>query len=172
MGKSRIINHLQLSILLSVSLFLITLTFRGYFYYTPFSSGFNLLSILQFLTICGWILLVAIPPLAFSSEFKWSSAKYWFFLFSVTLWTLSTLLIKVYTVTTLGTLNYQYLTTFPILIYFEWLVPALYVYLAFNYYKPVAVRQNQTRISKQVRFEDEDEDVEIPSSRSRERFDD
>jgi hypothetical protein len=170
-SKSRSVNHLQLSILISVSLFLTTLTFRAYFYYTPFTTGVDLLSFLQFLTICGWVLLVAAPPLFFASEYKWTVGKYWGFLVSVTLWTVSTFLIKIYTLVSIGIINYQYLTSFPILIYLEWIVPALYVYLAVKYYKPVTSVKPKN-VTNRVRFDDEVDTDSEPRSTRREKFDD
>ena len=171
MKKPRQVSHLQLSILLSISLFLITLTFKAYFYYTPFSSGIGLLPLLQFLTLCGWIALVAAPPLFLASEYRWTTLKYWGFLLCVTLWTISTLIIKLNTLINIGTINYQYLTTFPIMIYLEWIVPAIYVYIAVTYYKPIP-KQKPVRSSNRVRFEDEDDLVEPVKTNTRERFDD
>jgi hypothetical protein len=173
MSKQRSVSHLQLSILLSISLFFITLTFKSYFYYLPFSQGVSLLAILQFLTLPGWVLLIAVPPLAFASEYKWTQSKYVFFLVSVSLWTLSTLAIKIYTLATFGQVPYQYLVTFPILFYFEWIVPALYVYLALTYYKPASMVK-QKRATNRVLFDDEPEPVSNLETqvRQRERFDD
>jgi hypothetical protein len=171
MKKTRVITHLQLSILISISLFLITLTFKAYFYYVPFSSGIGFLAILQFLTLCGWVTLVAIPPLFLASEFKWTAIKYWAFLLSVSLWTIATLMIKLNTLVNIGTINYQYLTAFPILIYFEWIVPALYIYIATKYYRPISPQRPQ-RVTNRVRFDDDDEQREPIQRNSRERFDD
>jgi hypothetical protein len=157
--------------LISVSLFLVTLTFKPYFYYSPFSTGLNFLSILQLATILGWILLIAVPPLVLASEYKWNLARYWTFLGSVSLWTLSTLVIKIYTLVSIGSINYQYLTAFPILIYLEWLVPALYVYIAVKYYKPVSNKKVKS-LANRIRFDDEDSQEAESIRHARERFDD
>lgn len=162
---------MQASLLFSVSLFLITLTFDNYFYYLPFRFGFNLLSFLQFLTICGWILLIAAPPLFLASEFKWTRLKFWLFLSSVSLWTISTLFIKIYTLFSIGQIPYQYLVAFPIMIYFEWIIPILYVYIGWRFYKPVSPLK-KTRISNRVRFDDEDQEELNVRNQGRERFDD
>lgn len=123
------LSTLKVSILISVSLFLVTLSFKSFFYYVPFANGFNLLSSLQALTVLGWILLVAAPPLFFASSLPWSKSKLVLFFTSVGLWTASTLLIKVYTFATLGKIWAEYLTVYPVMIYFEWIVPFFYIWL-------------------------------------------
>ena len=158
------VSHLHLSILISISLFLVTLTFKSYFFFKPFANGFNLLSILQFLTIIGWISLIAIPPLYFSSEYKWTPAKYFSFLGLTTLWTTSTLLIKVYTFVSFGQIWIGYLTTYPIMIYFEWIAPIVYLLIATKNYKPASLKS----IPRTRRYRDED----ATSRPKRERLDD
>ncbi len=158
------ISHLHLSILISVSLFLITLTFKSYFYFRPFEAGFNLLSLLQFLTIIGWISLIAIPPLYFSSEYKWTPSKYYSFIGLTTLWTTSTVLIKVYTLVTFGTIWAGYLSTYPVMIYFEWIAPLVYAWIGFKNYKPA----NPSRPNRERRYREEDR----PERPVRERLED
>jgi hypothetical protein len=118
------------------------------------------------------LLLVASPPLFLSSEYKWTATKYWFYMFAVTLWTSSTLLIKFYTLLTLGQIPYQYLVVYPVMFYFEWIIPALYVFVGIKYYKPVS-RRRPTRVSNRARFDDDiDDDVARVHKDNRERFDD
>lgn len=172
--KTRSINHLQLSVILSVMAFSVTLSFPDYFYYLPFTSGVTFLSILQFFMIVGWILLIALPPLFLASEYKWSRSKYAMFMFSVSLWTLSTFLIKVNTFVSFGVVNVRYLTTYPVMIFFEFVIPAIYLYIGFKYYKP-AVRARQQRVRSRPRFDDETvegDDLYSQSPINRERFDD
>lgn len=146
------ISHLQLSFLISISLFLITLSFKSYFYFRPFELGFNLLSMLQFLTIIGWISIIALPPLYFASEYKWSTSKYYSFLGLTTLWTTSTVLIKVYTLINLGQVWAGYLATYPVMIYFEWIIPIVYVTIVIKNYKPTG----QNRPTRERRYREDE----------------
>jgi len=87
------------------------------------------------------------------------------------MWTASTLLIKIYTLISIGQIPYQYLVAYPIMIYFEWIIPILYVYIGWNFYKP-GTPQRKVRIENRVRFDDEDEKEQMSPERSRERFND
>jgi hypothetical protein len=148
------LSTLKVSLLISISLFLITLSFKSFFYYVPFANGFNLLSSLQALTVLGWVLLVAAPPLFFSTAMPWSKSKLTLFFVSVSLWTVSTALIKVYTLATLGKIWAEYLTVYPVMIYFEWVAPAFYIWLGVQMYRmsqgPMVVQDVQGAQDAQV----------------------
>jgi hypothetical protein len=135
--KEQTISTLKMSILISVSLFLVTLSFKNFFYYVPFSNGFSLLSTLQAFTVVGWILLIAAPPLFFAIPQPWNQAKFILYFTSVSLWTVATFLIKIVTLVSYGKIWAEYLTTYPVMFYFEWIVPAFYVWLGIQMYKAV-----------------------------------
>ena len=158
------ISHLHLSILISVFLFLVTLTFKSYFFFKPFEAGLSLLSLLQFLTIIGWISLIALPPLYFSSEYKWTQSKFYSFLGLTTLWTTSTVLIKVYTFVSFGQIWAGYLSTYPVMFFFEWIAPAVYVWIVTKNYKPAQL----IKPARERRYREE----EVSNRPVRERLED
>lgn len=166
MKAKRSLTHFQVSVIFSTILFLITLTFKSYFYYAPFTNGVDTLSVLQALTLIGWVTLIAVPPLFFASDYVWSKNKFYGFVFSVGLWTAATTLIKLYTLITFGKIWYEYLLTYPTMIVFEWLIPAVYVWIAVNVYKPAKPRRvERNRYRNEEAIEEEREKVD-----SRERY--
>lgn len=171
MSKELNANFFRLSIVISTVLFLVTLTFKSYFYFVPFQAGVSLLSILQALTLIGWVLLVAAPPLFFASEYRWTSKKYYLFLASVLLWTATTFAIKINTLITFGQIFAGYLTTYPVMIFFEWIAPAIYAYIAYKVYRPELRRAPKRTSADRDRDRDEyrdrdDRHVERTSTRT------
>lgn len=125
------LDALKASLIASVVTAFTALSFPQYFLVAPFANGVNLLSWLGFLTTLGIVSLILLPPL-FLRRDTWSKAKTIFFVFFVSLFTLSTALIKIYTLVTMGTVFADYLILYPILFFIEWILPILYVSLAFR----------------------------------------
>jgi hypothetical protein len=126
-----------MSVLASVFVVGVVLTFPNYFFFTPFAKGFSLLGLLQFLTIIGWISLIVTPLVMFrSDEVLWSRNRFYIFTVLVSLWTISTLLIKIYNFSNFGLWFAGYLWIYKIFIVFEWLLPAFYIWLATDFLDP------------------------------------
>lgn len=112
---------------------LVVLSFRDYFLFVPFANGFNYLSFLGALSELGWILLIAVPPMLLSNkDAKWTSGRKWFFIFVSSLWTIATVLIKIFGLVTTGQLWANYLVVYPVMFFVEWILPLYYVWLAFK----------------------------------------
>ena len=126
------LDALTASVIASVVTALTVLSFPQYFLVAPFASGVNLLSSLGFVSTIGILTLIVVPPLFLARQDSWSTAKGLTFVFSVTLFTVSTALIKLYTLLTMGRVWAEYLFAYPILFFIEWLIPIFYVILAFK----------------------------------------
>ncbi len=160
------ISALRVSILVSVSLFLVTLTFKNFFYYVPFMNGFSILGVFQTLSIIGWIALIAAPPLFFASSANWSRSKFALFVASVSTWTGATLLIKIFGLVTVGKLWANYLIVYPVMIYFEWVAPIFYILLGYQVFK------SSSRVKTIKRKVVVEEEVEVSATkRSAPEFD-
>lgn len=131
------------SVIASVVTALTVLSFPQYFLLVPFANGVTILSSLGFATTIGLVTLIVLPPLFLLGKDSWSMAKTLIFVFSVSLFTLSTAIIKIYTLVTMGTIWADYLIVYPILFFIEWLLPTLYVILGFRMSSPGGF-QNKT----------------------------
>jgi hypothetical protein len=140
----------------------IVFTFDQYFFFVPFSNGVDVLSVLQALTMVGWVSLLAVPPLMFyRDDAIWNNQRFWLFVVAVTSWTVSTALIKLYNLINYGSLYADYLWVYPVFIMFEWIIPAIYIWLASDLREKVEVqprprRQRPVRVIEVI----EDEYVE------------
>ncbi len=124
-------QYSRISIYASLLVALISLSFKSYFYFIPFQNGVNLLSILGFFSLAGWVLLAIVPPLLLNSNLsKWSIGKSTMLIIASSIWTLSTLAIKIYGLATVGQLWASYLLLYPILIFVEWILPIYYIVVA------------------------------------------
>ncbi len=135
------VDIFKISLGLSVISSLIILSFRDYFLYVPFQGGFNLFSFLGFTALIGWICLVLLPPVFFLDTKSWNSTKYIGFFVAVTLFTVSTLGVKIYSLATLGTIFADYLVLYPALFFIEWMLPIFYIFVALSRNK--SSRQNE-----------------------------
>jgi hypothetical protein len=123
--------NFQISLYASLVVCLVALSFQSYFLFVPFANGVNFLAVMAFLTQIGWLLLVAVPPLLLSKKSaNWTGGRVALFIFASTLWTVSTLIIKIYGLVTAGQLWASYLVAYPIMIFVEWILPIFYVVLA------------------------------------------
>lgn len=126
-------NLLEASLLLSVVVFLTILSFPHFFFFLPnFSGGNALLASVQSLSQLGWIVFIFVPPfLVMQIREKKALNKRLFFI-SVLLWPISTLIIKLVLLVQTKNLFLDYLTSFPIFLFLEFLAPAVYLYLYFR----------------------------------------
>lgn len=127
------------------------LSFQSYFIFTPFQNGFGLLSLLQFMTIVGWILLTFGPPMFFYDSSSWSQNKFILFCVTVSFWTVSVTGIKLYTLFTAGQIFAEYLIRIPLFLFIEWVLPPIYILIARNY-----VNQRNSRKDNQIEFDEEE----------------
>lgn len=132
MKQYRSLTNFGVSVVLSVAALCIVLSYTNYFVFTPFQDGFNILSTLQFGTIVGWVLLVFAPPLFFFDQQPWTRVKLLLFYASVSFWTIMVTLIKIYQLLTIGQFFAGYLVSIPVLFFFEWILPVLYILIARN----------------------------------------
>jgi hypothetical protein len=142
----------RLSLAASLVSALIILSFRQYFFYLPFQNGFNLLSILGFLALLGWISLVIVPPILLLETENWTLRRHVLFLISVSVWTLSTLAIKIYNLLTFGQIWADYLILYPALFFVEWLLPAYYIYLSLSL-RNAFVKESKVEVQATPRFD-------------------
>lgn len=121
----------RVSLYASLITTLVVLSFRDYFLFVPFANGFTYLSFLGALSMLGWILLIAVPPMLLANkDARWSGSRKWLFIFASSLWTFATLLIKIYGLATTGQLWANYLIVYPVMFFVEWILPIYYVFLA------------------------------------------
>lgn len=120
----------MLSLAASVIGALAILSFPRYFFYVPFSSGINTGSVLAFMTMIGWISLLLAPPLFVGLTVMWSKRRSYWLMASVLLYPVATVMVKISSLVLYGEIWAEYLVTYPILFFLEWLLPAAYVYLA------------------------------------------
>ena len=126
-------SNFSASVSASLVVVLTALSLKSYFFFVPFETGFNFLSLMAALTLVGWILLVLAPPLLLiSSPSKWTSRRTVLLIVSATVWTFATSAIKIYGLVVTGRLWADYLALYPIMIFVEWILPAFYVLLALN----------------------------------------
>jgi hypothetical protein len=128
----RSLTNFGVSVVLSVAALCIVFSFRNYFIFAPFQQGVSLLSILQFSTIIGWVLLVFAPPLFFFDPQPWSKSKQIAFYVCVGFWTAAVTGIKIYQLLTIGQFFAEYLFRIPVMFFFEWILPVLYILIARN----------------------------------------
>jgi predicted secreted protein len=126
------LNLWFLSLSISATCLMVILSFKQYFFFSPFERGLSTYSIILFVSLIGWILLLIVPPILLRNQSKWSKLKHYSFLVSVSLWTLGTVAVKIYTLVAMGSIWAEYLMVYPILAIIEWVVPAFYVLLAFR----------------------------------------
>ena len=124
------LNIFETSLGLSVLTTLVILSFPSYFLYLPFQDGISLFSVLGFTALLGWIFLIVLPPVFLAGPAGWRIKKTIGFIAVVSLYTLSTLGVKIVSLISLGTFYAQYLIIYPVLIFIEWLLPIFYVYVA------------------------------------------
>lgn len=134
--KGSVRPYALLSGFVSVAVLATVFSFSQFFLFVPFASGVSLLTVLGFLALVGWVLLVALPPiLLFPRARALSDTTAIALGFAVAIYPLSTLAIKLEGLLRSGELWAEYLWAYPILFVIEWVVPGLYIYIAVKIHK-------------------------------------
>jgi hypothetical protein len=119
------------SIVMSITVVASALSFPQFFLFVPFASGMTLLSTLGFLTLFGWVILAALPPLVLYSRDPSLAKRAGITLFvAAAIYPLATLSVKITGLALYGQLWAEYLLTYPILFVVEWIFPMIYAYIA------------------------------------------
>jgi hypothetical protein len=119
-----------ISILTSIYIVFIVLSFREYFFFTPnFSRPYPVIAFVQLLTALGWISLIALPPLALLNWPRLGRHASSMLLIGALVWPLSTLAIKGLNLWFYGNPFIGYLGDHPIFLLMEYGFPALYLYV-------------------------------------------
>jgi hypothetical protein len=124
------VSFAWLSLTMSFVLVLIVLSFKSYFLFVPFTGGY--LAILQFLMQVGMVLLIVAPPVLLRNRADLSNAWRAWFIVSTTMWTVTTLAIKLATFISFGEVWYQYAITYPIFLFLDWILPGIYLWMFFK----------------------------------------
>jgi hypothetical protein len=120
----------RFSLLTSIYLLFIVLSFREYFFFLPnFSRPQTLIALTQIFTTIGWIALIVAPPTLLRKSQVMGRAKSLLFLASVLIWPLSTMIIKVLNYYYFDAPYIDYLGVHPLFILFEYVIPAVYVFM-------------------------------------------
>lgn len=120
----------RFSLLTSIYLLFIVLSFREYFFFLPnFSRPQTLIALTQIFTTIGWIALIVAPPVLLRKSQVIGRAKSLLFLASVLIWPLSTMTIKVLNYYYFDAPYIDYLGVHPLFILFEYVIPAVYVFM-------------------------------------------
>jgi hypothetical protein len=123
-------GYFEFSLITSVFLFLVVLSFREYFFFLPnFSRPQKLIALTQIFTTMGWILLIVAPPILLNKSQRLSRFNSLLFLLSALIWPISTLTIKVLNYYYFESMFLDYLGNHPVFLLFEYVVPAIYVYM-------------------------------------------
>ena len=115
------------SIAASLTTSFVILSFPNYFFYIPFANGVNFSSVLAFTSMLGWISLIVSPILFFWNTNNWTIGKAISFIFLISIYTFSTLQIKVNNLLIYGQVWAEYLLRYPVLFLIEWIIPIFYV---------------------------------------------
>lgn len=123
-------GYFELSLLTSLYLFLVVISFRNYFFFLPnFSRSEKPIAFTQVMTTIGWVALISIPPLLLRNSQRWGKFYSFTFLATALIWPLSTLTIKLLNLIYFGTPYVGYLSAHPLFLLMEFAVPAFYIYL-------------------------------------------
>ncbi len=166
MIKRKLFTHFDLSLIISMFVLSVVLTFPSYFFFVPFVGGLNALSVLQALTMAGWISLLVVPPfMLYRDDVIWDRSRFLLFSILVSLWTVSTALIKIYNYANFGAWYADYLWVYKVFILFEWIIPAIYIWLAYDFVEAtvkVPKRQRPVRVLDVVQdFKRDDEELVV-----------
>jgi hypothetical protein len=120
----------RFSLLTSIYLLFIVLSFREYFFFLPnFSRPQTLIALTQIFTTIGWIALIVAPPILLRKSQVMGRSRSLLFLASVLIWPLSTMAIKVLNYYYFDAPYIDYLGVHPLFILFEYVIPAVYVFM-------------------------------------------
>jgi len=119
-----------ISVLTSIYIVFIVLSFREYFFFIPnFSRPYPVIAFVQVLTALGWISLIALPPLALLNWSRLGRLSSTMLLIGALIWPLSTLTIKALYLSFYGNPFIGYIGDHPLFLLMEYGIPALYLYI-------------------------------------------
>ncbi len=119
-----------ISVLTSIYLVFIVLSFRDYFFFVPnFSRPYPVIAFVQVLTALGWISLITLPPLALLIWSRLGRHGSTILLIGALIWPLSTLTIKALYLSFYGNPYVGYMGDHPLFLLMEYGIPALYLYI-------------------------------------------
>jgi hypothetical protein len=119
-----------ISVLTSIYIVFIILSFREYFFFIPnFSRPYPVIAFVQVLTALGWISLIALPPLALLNWSRLGRLSSTMLLIGALVWPLSTLTIKALYLSFYGNPFIGYIGDHPLFLLMEYGIPALYLYI-------------------------------------------
>jgi hypothetical protein len=127
--------YLVLSLVISLVLALLVLSFKNYFFFLPvFAGSNNLISLFQIFSTFGWVTLIVFPPVFMYRVVDWNRKTSVVFLALVLLWPISTIIIKILSFITWNVWLVSYLSTYPVFFFMDFFAPLIYV-LVWNYKK-------------------------------------
>lgn len=119
-----------ISVLTSIYIIFIVLSFREYFFFIPnFSRPYPVIAFVQVLTALGWIFLITFPPLALLNWSRLGRHGSTMLLIGALVWPLSTLTIKSLYLSFYGNPYVGYMGDHPLFLLMEYGIPALYLYI-------------------------------------------
>ncbi len=119
-----------ISVLTSIYIIFIVLSFREYFFFIPnFSRPYPVIAFVQVLTTLGWISLIILPPLALLNWPRLGRYGSSILLFGALIWQFSTLTIKALYLTFYANPFIGYLGDHPLFLLMEYGIPTLYLYI-------------------------------------------
>ena len=113
---------------ISSLLFLVTLTFFGFFFTDPLQYGTTALALAQYISQFAWVILIVIPPILLSLK-SWTGFVKALFLVAVLAWPAMLIVIRVLLLVETGDPYLNYLMTYPLFIFTDILVPVIYVFI-------------------------------------------
>ena len=114
--------------IVSVVYALTILTFPKFFLFNPLEYGSTVLGYLQVVSTIGWLLIIFVAPFLYKRIVDRKSEISIYFLVSVLLWPLSTLVIRIFIFAVTGQVTLVYLQQYPIFIFTEIVAPIAYVF--------------------------------------------
>jgi hypothetical protein len=126
-AKSSSKQFYWLSVVTSIYLFFVVISFRNYFFFLPnFARPEKPIAFMQVMTTIGWVSLIFIPPLLLRNREKWGKFSSVIFLASSLIWPASTLIIKSLNYLYFGSPYVGYLKLHPLFLLMEFAVPVFY----------------------------------------------
>jgi hypothetical protein len=125
-----------ISLILGVVLLLITLTYPSFFFFNPFEAGISIHTLLQALSLLGWITLISVPVFILNKRVHFDGMVQLIFLVSVLIWPAGILLIRVMLMINTSDPHLLYLFEHPVFIVSDVIVPAIYVMMWAQFRKP------------------------------------
>lgn len=116
---------------IAMALFLISLTFLGFFFSDPLHSGVTGLALVQFIAQFAWVLLVVGPAVLISLP-VWNKAVSIGFLVVTFLWTAILIIIRLLLLIQTGDPYLGYLFTYPVFIFTDILAPLTLLFIWFT----------------------------------------